>query len=51
MSIKNNITTSVVHIQRKHEIITKTIHYAINILSTKAELFAIKYSISQATQL
>jgi len=51
MSIKNSITTSVSHIQRGYEIITKTIHQTMNVLSTKAELFAIKCSISQASQM
>ena len=51
MSVKNNIITLVLHIWRKHKIITKTIYYTMNILSIKAKLFAIRYSISQATQM
>ena len=51
MSIKNNIATSVTYIQRKHEIIIKTIHHIINILSTEVELFTMRYSISWITQL
>ena len=39
------------YIQRGHEIVTKTIHHAMNISSTKAELFAIRCDISQATQI
>jgi len=40
-SVKDNITTLVIHIHRKHTIISKTIHYGINITSTEAELFVI----------
>jgi len=46
VSVQNNITILVLHIWREHEIITKTIHHAINVTSTEAELFAIRYSIS-----
>ena len=46
MSVKNNITTLVLHIQRGHEIIAKNIHYIMNMLSIKAKLFTIRYSIS-----
>ena len=46
-----NITTSVSHIQRGHEIIAKTIHHAMNILSIEAELFAIRCEISQILQI
>jgi len=51
ISVKNNITTSIFYIQRKYNIIRKIIYHVINILSTEAELFAIKYGINQATQL
>jgi len=51
VSVKNNIITLVLHIQRGHEIIAKNIHYIMNVSSTKAKLFTIKYSISQATQI
>jgi len=50
-SVKNNTVTSVSHIQREHNIITKTVHHAMNVSSTEAELFAIRCSISQATQI
>jgi len=46
-SVKNSITTLVLYIERGHKIITKTVHYTINILSMKAKLFDIalvKYS-------
>ena len=50
-SVKNNIVTSVSYIQRKHNIIRKTIYHAMNISSTKAKLFIIRCGISQATQI
>ena len=40
-SVKNSITTLVLYIQRGHEIITKNVHYTINILSMEAKLFDI----------
>jgi len=33
-----------------HNILAKTIHYAINATLTKAELFTIRYGINQAVQ-
>jgi len=41
MSLKNNITTYVMYIQREQALITKAVHHAMNITSTKAKLFAI----------
>jgi len=38
------------YIQSGHNIIAKTIHHAINIISTKAELFTIRCRINQAIQ-
>ncbi len=49
-SVKDNITTLVMHIHRKHNIISKTIHYAINITSTEAELFVIRCSYQEYYQ-
>ena len=50
-SIRNNITMLIVYIQSGHIIIAKTIHYAINIISsTKAKLFTIRCRINQAIQ-
>jgi len=47
ISVQDNIAISLMHIYRKHVIIIfKTIHYTINVTSTKAELFAIRYSIN-----
>ena len=47
-SVKNNIATSVTHIQKKQVLITKTIYHTMNILPTEAELFTIRCGISQA---
>ena len=49
-SIKNRVATSIVHIHRQDCPIVKTIHHAINVTSTEAELF-IRCSINQAMQL
>ena len=48
-SIKNNITTSILHIHIHNKPITKTLHHAVNVLSTEAELFAIRCGINQTT--
>ena len=45
-SVKNDIAISVSHIRREHEIIKKTIHHAMNVTSTRAEIFAMRCSIS-----
>ena len=44
MSIKNNIATSISHIHAFNQPMIKIVHHAAFITSTKAELFAIKYS-------
>jgi len=41
-NIKNNVTTSVLHIYNSQNIIAKIIHYVMNIISTKVELFSIR---------
>ena len=48
-SIKNQVPMSIVHIHYWDCPIMKTIHYAINVMFTEAELFTIKYGINQAT--
>ena len=48
---KNNIAISVLHIRREHEIIKKTVYHVMNVMLTKAEIFAIRCSISQASQI
>jgi len=42
-------TTSVTHVCRKHDIIAKSIHHAMDVTSIETELFVIR-CISQATQ-
>jgi len=49
-SIKNNVTTSILHVCSGHNTIAKTIHHTVNITSTEAELFTIRYGINQAVQ-
>jgi len=51
MSVRSNVTIPVSHIQREHEIIVKTIHYAMDVLSIEAELFAIRCRICHASQI
>jgi len=43
-SLKNNITTSISHIDSGQNILAKIIHSAVNITSTETKLFAIKLS-------
>jgi len=50
-SIKNQIATSISHIHSHDKPVIKTIHHTVNIISTKAKLFAIRCSINQATYL
>jgi len=47
--IKNNIATSIAYVHNKS--IVKTVHYTINVTSTEAELFTIKSSINQTTNI
>jgi len=49
-SIKNNITMFIAYVHLKSNIVTKTIHHAVNVTSTKAELFAIRCRINQVVQ-
>ena len=50
-SIKNNATTSIVHIHVCDKAVTKTIHHTVNILTTETKLFAIRCGINQATSI
>jgi len=50
-SIKNNITTSIVHVYSFSNPIKKMIHHTVNIVFTEAKLFAIRYGINQAIQI
>jgi len=47
-SIKNNITISISHLHIANHSLIKTIHHAVFITSTEAELFAIRCGINQA---
>ena len=47
VSIKNNIATFISYIYIHNYSLIKTVHHATYIISTEAELFAIRYSINQ----
>jgi len=47
-SIKNNVAISIAYIHAFDKPLMKTIHHAIHITSTEAELFTIRYSINQS---
>ena len=49
-SIKNNVATLILHIHSRQNILPKTIHYTINVTSTKVELFSIRCEINQVIQ-
>ena len=48
VSIKNNVTTSIMHIHTYNKPLTKTIHHTVLVTSTEVELFTIRCSINQA---
>ena len=50
-SIKNNVITSIVHIHVHDKPIIKTIYHTVNIIFIEAELFTIRCSINQATNI
>jgi len=50
-NVRNNVTTLVLHIWKKHEIITKTVYHIINISSTEAKLFVIRCGICWILQI
>ena len=50
-SIRNNVAMYILYIHSYPNIIRKTIHYAINVTTTEAELFAIRCEINQAIQI
>ena len=45
-SIRNNVATSITHIHIYNKPVVKTLHYAVNITSTEAKLFTIRFSIN-----
>ena len=47
-SIKNNIATSILHTYISNQSLVKTIHHAVFVTSSEAELFTIRCSINQA---
>ena len=47
-SIKNDIATSISHVHIANHLLTKTVHHAVFVTSTEAELFAIRCGINQA---
>lgn len=49
--IKNNMATSITYIHICDKPIIKMIHHVVNVTSTEAELFVIRYSINQAVNL
>ena len=46
-SIKNNTATSILHMHTHNHPIAKTIHHTVHVMSSKAELFAIRCGINQ----
>ena len=50
-SIKNQVTTFIVHVHTYNSSVIKMIHHATNVTLTETELFAIRCSINQAIQL
>jgi len=48
-SIKNNVATSIAHVHTCNRPVVKTLHYAVNVNSMEAELFAIRCGRNQAT--
>ena len=50
-SIRNNVAMFILHIHLYSNNVEKTIHHAVNITFTKAELFSIRCGINQAIQI
>jgi len=50
-SIKNNVATSIAHIHVYNKPVIKTLHHAVNVITTEAELFTIRCGINQATSI
>jgi len=50
-SIKNYIATSILHIHSFNQLIVKTCYQAVNVSTTKVELFAIRCGINQAVHI
>jgi len=50
-SNKNNVASSIVYIYFFKNLLKKMLYHTINIISTEAELFSIRYRINQAIQM
>jgi len=50
-SVKNNVATLIVHIHVHNKPIVKTLHHAINTMSTEAEFLVLRCSINQSAHL
>ena len=50
VSIKHNVAISIAHVCSGQNIVAKTIHHAVNVTSTEAELFAVRCRINQVIQ-
>ena len=50
-SVKNNVALSIAHIHVHNRLVIKTLYHVVNITSTEAEFFTIRYSINQAAHL
>ena len=50
-SIKNNVANSITHIHVHNKPIIKILHYAMNVTTTKAKLFAIRCDMNYATDI
>ena len=51
VSIKNNVTTSIIYIHTFNKSLTKIIYYAVHVMSTEVELFTIRCGINQSLSL
>jgi len=47
-SVQNNVATSISHIYLHNSPVIKTVHQVVNVTSTEAKLFTIRYGINQA---
>jgi len=45
------MASSIAHVYIHNKLIIKVLHHAVNVTSTEAEFFAIRYSINQAAHL
>ena len=50
-SIKNQVTTPILHVHSHDRLVVKIVHHTVNIMTTEAKLFIIRYSINQTIYL